>query len=187
MPNNKQNTEDLFVSLANTTKELVKLISSADSTKINTILSDSYRIRNSWTAAQVASHVTKSNKAIVQAMNMAGKKTGRNPGDRIQELKGMFLDYETKFRSPDFIMPTKDIYKKELLVTDLKDSIRKFKDAASVVDLTEIISLPSFGEITKLELAWFVLFHTQRHIQQLKKIFASLENKKNSIDKKLEK
>ncbi len=182
MPNNKLNTQDLFVSLGNTITELVELISSADSTKINAI-----PFNDSWTAAQLASHITKSNKAITQAMNMEGKKTGRDPGERIQELKNMFLNYETKFQSPDFIMPTKDIYEKKILVDDLKNSIKQFKDAGWSIDLSEIISLPSFGEITKLELAWFVLYHTQRHIHQLKNIFASLENNKIPANGKLKK
>jgi len=37
------------------------------------------------------------------------------------------------------------------------------------IRLAEIIALPIFGEVTKLELLYFVLYHTQRHIHQLKK------------------
>ena len=37
-------------------------------------------------------------------------------------------------------------------------------------------NLPVFGEITKLELLHFVLYHTQRHIHQLKKILAAISN-----------
>ncbi len=111
-------------------------------------------------------------------MGMEGKKAQRDAGERIAELKSMFLNYKIKFQSPDFIMPTAQNYEKNLLVADLKTSIERFKTAARRVDLFEIINLPDFGEITKLELAWFVLYHTQRHIHQLKKIVISLENNK---------
>ncbi len=169
----KQNTLHLFDSIKNTTTELIDLINSADSVKINSV-----PFRDSWTAAQLAAHVTKSNKAIVQAMGMEGKKAQRDADERIEELKSMFLNYKIKFQSPDFIMPTAQNYEKNLLVADLKTSIERFKTAARSVDLSEIINLPAFGEITKLELAWFVLYHTQRHIHQLKKIFISMENNK---------
>ncbi|MEO8111329.1 MAG: DinB family protein [Ginsengibacter sp.] len=174
MSKNKKNTQDLFDALENATTELIDLISAADSVKINSI-----PFRNSWTAAQLAAHVTKSNNAIIQAMGMEGEKAKRNSGERIRELKSIFLNYETRFQSPDFIMPTQQIYEKKIIVTDLKKSIERFKTIARKTDLTEIIGLPSFGEITKLELAWFVLYHTQRHIYQLTKILASLANNKN--------
>ncbi|MEO6637461.1 MAG: DinB family protein [Ginsengibacter sp.] len=172
MQNNSLNTESLFESLQYTTKEFLKLVSSFDVVKINSI-----PFINSWTAAQLADHVTKSNKAIIQAMGMQGTKAQRNAGERIQELKDIFLNYQIKFQSPGFIKPTQQIYVKKILVDDLQTSIERFKVAAGNADFMEIISLPAFGTITKLELAWFVLYHTQRHLHQLKKIFISLENK----------
>lgn len=169
MSNTTLNTKSLFGLLRYTNSELIELISSFDAVKINAI-----PFRNSWTAAQVTDHVTKSNKAITQAMAMEVKKTPRNPGERIEELKNMLLNYQTKFQAPDFIMPAQQIYAKENLITELQTSIGRLKTSARESDLREIISLPSFGAITKFELTWFVLYHTQRHIHQLKKIFISL-------------
>jgi DinB superfamily len=172
------NTKEFFASLDETSSGLLQLISSADSTTINTIPSDSYRIKNSWTAAQLASHVTKSNKAIVQALNMEGKKANRNPAERVPELKKIFLDFTTKFNSPEFIRPKQDTYQKEALIADLKKSNEQLKELRSKINLSEIISLPAFGEITKLELLHFVLYHTQRHVHQLKNIFHALKENK---------
>ena len=172
------NTKEFFASLDEASSELVQLISSADSTTINTVPSDSYRVKDSWTAAQLASHVTKSNKAIAQALNMEGKTAERNPGERVPELKKMFLDFTVKFNSPEFIRPKQDTYQKEALIAELKKSIEQLKELRSKINLSEIISLPAFGEITKLELLHFVLYHTQRHIHQLKNIFQALKNNK---------
>ncbi len=163
------NTNSLFDSLRYTTTELIELISSFDAVKINSI-----PFRNSWTAAQEADHITKSNKAITQAMGMEGRKAPRHPGERIEELKNMFLNYKTKFQAPDFIVPSKQIYRKENLIAELQLSIEWLRTSTREAALTEIINLPTFGAITKLELAWFVLYHTQRHSHQLKKIFISL-------------
>ena len=172
-------TKELFVSLDEISSELLQLISSADSITINTVPSDGSQIKDSWTAAQLASHVTKSNKAIIQALNMEGKTAQRSPGERVPELEKMFLDFTTKFQSPEFIRPKQGTYQKDTLIAELKKSIEHMKELRSKINLSEILSLPAFGEITKLELLHFVLYHTQRHVHQLKNIFQKLKKQKN--------
>ena len=157
--------KELFASLDEVSFELWQLISSADSTTINTV-----PFKDSWTAAQLGAHVTKSNKAIAQALDMEGKKAERNPGERVPELKKMFLDFTVKFNSPEFIRPKQDTYQRDALIAELKKSSEQLKELRSKINLSEIISLPAFGEITKLELLHFVLYHTQRHAHQLKNI-----------------
>ena len=171
-------TKEFFESLDEVSSELVYLVSSADSITINIVPPDSYGISNSWTAAQLISHVTKSNNAIRQALNMEGKTAGRNADERVPELKKMFLDFTVKFNSPEFIRPGLHDYEKATLVSDLRKSIEQLTELRSKVNLSEIISLPAFGEITKLELLHFVLYHTQRHIRQLRNIFHMIDNYK---------
>ena len=164
-------TKEFFASLDDTSSELFQLVSSGDSTTINTV-----PFKDSWTVAQLASHVTKSNKAIAQALNMEGKQAERNPGERVPELKKMFLDFSTRFNSPEFIRPKQDSYQKEALIAELKKSNEQLKELRSKINLSEIISLAAFGEITKVELLHFVLYHTQRHVHQLKNILRALKN-----------
>ena len=173
MIKDKLNTAELFTSLDYTSSELLGLISSSDSDTINTI-----PFAGSWTAAQVVSHIVKSNKAITQSLYMEGRITERDPGERTGELKKMFLNYSTKFKSPEFILPTRNIYQRDILIADLKRSTEKLRDAGNSVNLPEIIRLPAFGEITKFELLHFVLYHTQRHIHQLKNILKKLNSDK---------
>ncbi|MDQ6843630.1 MAG: DinB family protein [Bacteroidota bacterium] len=172
MTSDKTDFKELFNSLGEISTRFLELISSAKSTTLNNV-----PFAGSWTAAQVASHVTKSNKAIEQALHIEGKLSERNPGERVEELKKMFLNYSAKFQSPQFIIPTQDIYQKEILVADLKNSMEKLKETGEQSTLSEIISLPAFGEITKFELLHFVLYHTQRHLHQLKNIFKVLKTK----------
>ena len=164
----------LFELLDDTTGQLLQLISSSNENKINTI-----PFENSWTAAQLVSHITKSNKAIAQALNMEGKTAERDPGERAHELEEIFLDFTIKFQSPEFILPTESIYPKEALIINLKRSIEQLEERRSKVNLSEMISVPPFGEITKLELLYFVLYHTQRHIHQLTDILKKLKKVKN--------
>lgn len=164
-------TKELFASLDETWNELAELIASTNGDSINAV-----PYKDSWTPAQLATHVTKSNKAIAQGMEMEGKPAERDPKEGEPNLKKMFLDFEAKYQSPEFIIPEKKMYDKDDVVKSLKQSIDSLKDKRNKVNLVEIIALPIFGEITKLELLYFVLYHTQRHIHQLKKMLAALKH-----------
>ena len=164
------NTKELFISLDDASSQLLNMIASLSEVALNTV-----PFHESWTAAQLASHVTKSNSSISLALNMEAKPAERDPAERVQELRRMFLDFTTKFQSPDFISPTQSTYEKDILISKLNRSVERLKEAASKVNLTDIINLPAFGEITKLELLHFVLYHTQRHTHQLKNIIRIIE------------
>jgi DinB family protein len=173
MVTEKSDTQQLFASLDKIWLEFSNLVSSIDEKDINIV-----PFEDSWTIAQLATHVKKSNNAIVQALQMEGKPCSRNANERAEELRNIFLDFTIKFQSPDFIVPEKKEYKKDEIINKLDNSIEQLKQLKSVTNLSEIINLPVFGEITKLELLYFVLYHTQRHLRQLKNIL-SIINKKN--------
>jgi dihydrofolate reductase len=162
----KEDIRELFKSLDNTTSELVQVVSPFSETQINTI-----PFKGSWTAAQVAEHVTRSNTGIIKSLMTEGKPTGREPDERVNELKEQFLNFGEKLQSPKFILPTQDIYQKEKVIADLKKSIEQLREISKTVDLSEALNHPIFGDITRLELLHFVVYHTQRHIHQLNNIF----------------
>jgi hypothetical protein len=168
----KLNTKELFISLDYAFSELVMIIEALGEPALNTA-----PFADSWTAAQLTAHVTKSNISIAQALDMEAKKTERNADERALELKEMFLDFTIKFQSPEFIRPAQGLYEKEKLIAKLKKSIEQLKEQRNKVNLSEILSLPAFGEITKLELLYFVLYHTQRHTYQLKNIIWVINKK----------
>ncbi|MEP7277736.1 MAG: DinB family protein [Bacteroidota bacterium] len=131
-------------------------------TQLNTI-----PFEDSWTAAQLADHITKSNKAMEQAMEMEGKPTHRDPAARAAELRNTFLDFSIRFKSPEFILPTQRQYEKAPLIGALQKSNTRLQEVVPTINAAGMINLPAFGEITKLELLYFGLYHTQRHIRQL--------------------
>src|SRR5689334_12497941 len=101
----------LFANFDETTGEFLELVRSFTEEELNTV-----PYKNSWTAAQVAEHVTRSNITIIQSMQIDGKKSTRELDERVPELKATFLDFSIKLNSPDFILPTQALYQKEPLV-----------------------------------------------------------------------
>lgn len=163
--------EELMAQLEQTTSRLLQLVEAFGQQEINDI-----PFEGSWTAAQVADHITKSNSSIAKALTLKGSEINRDPGERIQELKEIFLDFNTRLKSPNFILPSQDIYEREIVIRELGESVERVKEIAREQDLSEMISHPAFGDITKYEILHFVLYHTQRHIHQLEKTYDRIMN-----------
>lgn len=151
--------------------QFIRIISSFNEKKLNI-----FPFADSWTAAQVAAHVIKVNKSIARSLREEGKITDRSPDDRVPELKKIFLDFTAKYQSPEFVKPEEHKYEKEWLITELKNSVERLTEAGKQINLSEIIVEPALGEITKPEMLYFIIFHTQRHIYQLRNICTSLKN-----------
>ena len=152
--------------------QLTDLLSSVENAKINIV-----PYEGSWTAAQLLRHVTKSIAGMAKAVDTNAKPTGRNPGERIEELKMVFLDFSKKMKSPEFIVPEEGTYEKQSVIDDLNKSFNQFKENANNANLNELVEGLPLGPVTKLEIVHFTLFHTQRHLHQMKKICNALKDK----------
>jgi hypothetical protein len=163
---------ELLIAIDEAVSALQSLMSSLDEDKINVV-----PYSDSWTAGQLFRHVTKSTNGMAKVMQMNTKPAERDPGEKIPMLKKTFLDFSHKMKSPDFIVPEDGPYEKQATIEELSKSFEQLKEntaKANLADMTEGLPL---GAITKLEMLHFVLYHTQRHLQQMKKICDGLKNK----------
>ncbi len=171
MITDKINRGKLFSDFENTNAELLTIISAVNEKQLNKI-----PFENSWTAAQVADHVTRSINGMGEALKMPGKFTDRQPDEKANDLKTMFLNFETKMKSPVFISPEHDVYEKKMLIDKLKKAGIELIKTGKNVNLSELLDLSPLGELTRLEVIHFLLYHTQRHIHQIKNILETVNN-----------
>lgn len=162
--------DELLASIQDIIRQMQASIAALDEEKINQV-----PYKDSWTPAQLFRHVTKSVLGMTRAMKMPGKPSGRDSGERIPELKKVFLDFNHKLNAPEFIVPEAGPYQKEKVVQDLSSSFEDFRQAALQANGEELVEGLPLGPITRRELLHFVLYHTQRHQHQLKKMLAALE------------
>lgn len=172
MPITSANNSIVIESMNATGVELIHLLKSTTEAKVNMV-----PFEGSWTIAQVADHITLSNTSIAKALSLAGTPMNRAADERAGELEDIFLDFSKKYKAPDFIIPAKDVYEKEVLIHQLERSFSTIKEVSDQTDLSVLINHPAFGDISKLEILYFVWFHTQRHLQQVKNILQYLEGK----------
>ena len=172
MTTEKIDAKEILDQLDKTTSAFLNVISSFNEEEINII-----PFEKSWSAAQVADHVMQSNRSMINSLSIKGITTLRSIDEGVQGLKDTFLNFDTKLQSPKFILPGKDSYNREELIEKLKNSFEQLKTLSNTVDLSETINHVVFGDVTKLEIVHFVVYHTQRHIHQLKNIFQTIANR----------
>lgn len=123
-----------------------------------------------WSAAQVATHVALSVHSLIQTVSSPGSSTEQNPQEKIISLKNIFLNFEKKMTSPAFIEPEKKTYDKDELLDFFSKSCHAFNHAFGKYELNLVHQHLVLGEISGMEMLYFNLFHTQRHLFQLTNI-----------------
>ncbi|RAJ83675.1 DinB family protein [Chitinophaga dinghuensis] len=158
-------TAELIHSIDQVNTQLQDIISSFTTEQLNTV-----PFEGSWTAAQVAEHIEKS---VSPGMLYGTVENRTQQEDKLQGIRQVFLNYDIKMKSPDFILPSDKIHTKEELLADVSSRWQQLKEAAQTLDLSATcvdFEIPGIGYLTRYELIGFFVVHTTRHIHQLKNI-----------------
>ncbi len=168
----EESTTELAINFDQTSKDLLQTVSSFAEKEFNEI-----PFEGSWSAAQVADHLRKSLKGTVNALYGDVKPTERKPDEHVEKLKSVFLNFDIKMQSPEFILPSGEPLQKDIVYQNLKELTDAISKATNTLDLSfaSTIPFPRSGELTRYEWISFATFHTQRHIRQMKKIKEHLE------------
>ncbi len=152
-------------------KELISLLSSVDEKKFNSV-----PFEDSWTPGQLADHLFKS----YDAVNVLKGKTevpDRPYDQNVRGIKEVFLNFETKMKSPDFIIPSNEPIDKERMLRGLRTRTSAIVQIADEDNLTLLcldFEFPENGHLTRFEWISFINFHTIRHNRQLRNIISGL-------------
>jgi hypothetical protein len=125
-----------------------------------------------WSAGQVISHITKANQSSF--LGAKGEICTRDIGENLAELELTFLNFDIKMESPDFILPDNKSFTAEESIFNITQCFQALSDALDESEMDEILNSP-LGSLTKWEIANFMIFHSKRHLYQLKNIQKSLK------------
>ncbi|WP_118972233.1 DinB family protein [Taibaiella koreensis] len=154
-------------SVRNTFNDLTGLLSGLDQEQIDRLPTQG------WSAGQVTEHIIKASSGMSGLFNGPCEPARRQPDEQVQPLRELFLNRDIKMQSPDFILPTDKDHPKERIIASLKDISLELDGLAGSMDLDWVCSqpeFPGFGQLTRREWLNFVLFHTQRHTEQIRDI-----------------
>lgn len=166
--------EKIIREAAETLSALEYEFSRFDSPQINEV-----PFEGSWTAGQLAEHLVLSNSGFLEVINGPVAETDKPADLMVEEIRKDFLNFNVKYDSPKEIYPEDRTYNQPELLKSLKQIREEVSDAATGLDLTKTCTayeLPGYGFLTRLEAIYFVIYHTQRHVHQLKNIYSKLDS-----------
>ncbi len=166
------NTTQLLQDISSTKEAILNVINAIGAKDFNTV-----PFEGSWTAGQVADHINKATSGLQDLPQMTTAPTDTNPEAKVPMLKEIFLDMETKFKSPDFVLPSDGPHDKDALAQNIAATWDAASRYAQELDLSPTVTsfeLPGVGHLTRWEHLYFGLYHTQRHAQQLQRIHKAI-------------
>lgn len=141
-------------------------------------LIDKLPFEGSWTAGEVAEHITKS---IIDLPQLFAHKTvpttDRKIDAKVAAIRDLFLDFSTKMKSPDLILPQEKYHDKQKMLATFDQIKTQTINAASAMDLSLtclLAEFPGMGFLTVYEWLNFAIVHTKRHTNQMKGIAKAL-------------
>lgn len=165
--------EKVFKEAEGTLSALENLFSNFSAKQVNEV-----PFAGSWTAGQLANHLIIANGGFVEVINGPTTETSKPADIMVESIKNDFLNFNIKFDSPEFIYPENRDYNQEELLIKLKQIRNHVAEVITKLDLTKTCTafeLPVYGFLTRLEAIYFIIYHTQRHTQQLKNIYSRLD------------
>lgn len=128
----------------------------------------------SWTAGQLIQHILLACSGYPELFKGNKEKTNRKPDEQVKELKDLFLNFDIKMDSPDFLKSDIKDYNKNSLALSLLKIESDLLNASEIHDLTLLcldFHLPNSEKFTIYEWINFALIHIQRHTKQLNDIY----------------
>lgn len=165
--------DEILAGLAETSNDLFKTLDLFPQDQFNKI-----PFENSWTAAQVADHIFKSETGIPAVLKGKSKQALREPDEKVEQIKSIFLNYDLKMKSPDSVLPSNEKQDKEDLSARLKSNREEIVRLAGSINLEDVFydfEFPGIGALTGTEWLTFAICHTKRHTHQMKNIANKLK------------
>ena len=162
--------KEIHIDIDATLSELLSVVSAFDEKEFNTSIA-----ADSWTPGQITQHVVLSISGFVNLMKGPTEETNRKADQHVETIKNIFLNFTRKLKSPDFIVPEAKDYNKEELLSTLEKLKEELEDIIEKEDLDKTCTafgLPTLGNLTRWEALAFVVYHTIRHIHQLRNLLS---------------
>lgn len=126
-----------------------------------------------WSAGDIAEHLYIVESFIGRIMTGAVRPSDRDPMQKAQLLGTTFKDFERKFTAGKEIYPTEVPKNRDEITQKLVNNRTTLVNTIKTHDLTEScldFIHPKFGELTRAEWIYFIIYHGDRHLQQLENV-----------------
>lgn len=174
-----------FTEISNAFETLILMLTYLDQDQLNTKpkSNSGTEKEDAWTSGQIGDHLYKSY-SVLETLNGKTSPANRPIDAKAIGIRETFLDFNSKMKSPEFIVPTQELVAKDYLLTNLKERTDEILEFVRTKDLSLLcldFELPNAGTLTRLEWLHFISVHTQRHNYQLQNLIDSLPTKQSLL------
>lgn len=159
--------KDIIISdLTTSTENFIKQLSIFTPENFNYTPSD-----KAWSAAQISEHLLKLEILANKIMRGQTVPTNRAADGKISMIKWAMNDVNSKRTAPEIVEPSGEYKDAEQLrdqIIKQRELIKEIIDTTDITDACMSGKHPALGTLTKLEWIYFIIYHTQRHLQQMK-------------------
>lgn len=128
---------------------------------------------DSWSAGQVCDHILKVCISTMRLLRGEGKPVDRDPAAKVEYIGKEFANVEKQFQAFGPIRPDEKPPNRRRIISGLNSVRKRFHEyLADDPDLTLLCTQfthPLFGEMTRLEWLYFIIYHNERHLGQLRR------------------
>ena len=133
-----------------------------------------------WSPAQIVEHLLMLEVIANKALMGKTVTTNRPPDEKINIIKTVMADIDTKRIAPEIVAPSAELKDQKILIEQIKSQRELLKKAIAELDLTEACTSfkhPGLGTLTRFEWVYFTIFHTERHLKQLQEFENKFQQK----------
>ena len=158
--------------LVESTSNLLDILFSVSEAHFNTSTP-----KGGWSIGMIAEHLIKVESGTLNLFSGPVERTGRDPSSKIESIRDRLLDFDSSMTAYGPIVPDEKPKDKTKALEKMQDIRQKLKGLIEIQDMTETITgfeHPLFGYLTHVEWIYFNIFHSRRHVNQMKQTLASI-------------
>lgn len=151
---------------------------------LDTVTPEKLHLRNEqteWCIMECAEHVLIYEQQVVKALEGAAEPVkDRAPNSKVSDISHSFFEFEKRLRVTGNADTLQGGYGN---MADFSKTFRQNREDIKAVLHKEPVDWlckdmehPIFGFMTRIEWVYYLIYHTERHLQQINRIEASLEN-----------
>ncbi len=125
-----------------------------------------------WSAGQIVAHLIRLEELILEVIKGQTRSGDRNYDEQVNAIKEIYQNYDRKLTAPEPLQPDHTILhwdKKQQLMKlgDIRGNIKAILEAKPANEVCTGYSHHLFGELTRYEWGYFIIYHCERHLHQI--------------------
>lgn len=153
----RENTENLFRFLDNVDERIF----------------DNKPSDNEWSVKDCCEHIIIIENSLTHILKGNTKETTKDPERKIELIRNVFQNLEKKYHAPEAIKPVGTIKNKEEVkekFSRIRNELLRIGNEMNWTDVCLDFRNVGFGIMTRVEWIYFCIYHTERHLHQMRSI-----------------